>query len=314
MKKAAIFVLVLLLSFMLWGCGSENENPPAPSETVEEQAPVISEEAENPEAQETEIPEAPAETLSFEAQTLMDNEFCTVKITGIDPDNMFGYTLNATIENKSADKILNFSISDSSVNGVKLDPGFFEDLEPSGTKEINIIFRNKDNLDYIGEFTDIKMSLIVAEKDCYPDILASETVHIYPCGEDKAVNHVHEIKDGEFTILDNDKLSVSVIGYSSDNAFGLKVELYVVNKLDNAIVLMAEDEKVNGMELRPYFTSPVPGNCCSYEKIQWPRSLFDENNISHVDSVEFRLQACNFKNLFDEYADEPVLLKPDFTS
>ena len=40
----------------------------------------------------------------FEEVTAVDNDECAVTITDIDPDDMWGYTLKALLENKSADK------------------------------------------------------------------------------------------------------------------------------------------------------------------------------------------------------------------
>ena len=47
---------------------------------------------------------APACVAGFEEVVAIDNAECAVKITEIDPDNMWGYTLKAQLENKSTEK------------------------------------------------------------------------------------------------------------------------------------------------------------------------------------------------------------------
>ena len=70
---------------------------------------------------------APAETQptetspAFEEIILADEENITVKITGIEEDNIWGYTLKVFLENKT-DKELMFTVDSVSVNGFMCDP------------------------------------------------------------------------------------------------------------------------------------------------------------------------------------------------
>lgn len=58
---------------------------------------------------------------------LADNDSITALITGYDPDNLWGYTVNVYFENKT-DKTLMFSVDDASVNGFMADPFFASSL------------------------------------------------------------------------------------------------------------------------------------------------------------------------------------------
>lgn len=52
---------------------------------------------------------------------LFDNEDCAMLVTGFDPDNTWGYTMQVYLRNKTDDDLI-FSISDAAVNGFLCDP------------------------------------------------------------------------------------------------------------------------------------------------------------------------------------------------
>ena len=52
---------------------------------------------------------------------IIDNEYVKVIVTGYDEDNMWGYTANLFLINKT-DKTVMFSVKEASVNGYMADP------------------------------------------------------------------------------------------------------------------------------------------------------------------------------------------------
>lgn len=54
-------------------------------------------------------------------KVLLDNDTCTIIVTGFDPDGLWGYTMNAYLVNKS-DQTLTFSTENVTVNGITCDP------------------------------------------------------------------------------------------------------------------------------------------------------------------------------------------------
>ena len=52
---------------------------------------------------------------------IIDNEYVKVIVTGYDEDNMWGYTANLFLINKT-DKTVMFSVKETSVNGYMADP------------------------------------------------------------------------------------------------------------------------------------------------------------------------------------------------
>ena len=91
MKKLVTLLLSLALVLSLAACGGE-ATPDASDD-----APASSQNEESTENDNTE------NQIVFEEVVAIDNAECAVKITEIDPDNMWGYTLKAQLENKSTD-------------------------------------------------------------------------------------------------------------------------------------------------------------------------------------------------------------------
>lgn len=89
MKKLVTLLLSLALVLSLAACGGE-ATPDASDD-----APASSQNEESTENDNTE------NQIVFEEVVAIDNAECAVKITEIDPDNMWGYTLKAQLENKS---------------------------------------------------------------------------------------------------------------------------------------------------------------------------------------------------------------------
>lgn len=53
--------------------------------------------------------------------TLFENDQCAMRITGVDPEGDWGYTLNVTLVNNT-DQSVYFSVENASINGVMCDP------------------------------------------------------------------------------------------------------------------------------------------------------------------------------------------------
>jgi negative regulator of genetic competence, sporulation and motility len=90
--------------------------------------------------------------ISFSEVVVVDNGECLIKITGIDPGNMWGYTLKAQLENRSTDKTYMFSVLSAAINGVECDP-FFASEVAAGKKANEQIHFAKDELEEYGVTT-----------------------------------------------------------------------------------------------------------------------------------------------------------------
>lgn len=194
MKKLVTLLLSLALVLSLAACGGE-ATPDASDD-----APASSQNEESTENDNTE------NQIVFEEVVAIDNAECAVKITEIDPDNMWGYTLKAQLENKSTEKTYMFSVESASINGVQCDPMFASEVA-AGKKANEEINFSTDTLEENGivEYTDIELTFKVYDSnDWSADPVGKETIHVYPYGEENAVAFVREAQATDNVIIDND--------------------------------------------------------------------------------------------------------------
>lgn len=117
----------------------------------------------------------------FSEITLVDDENCTVIVKSIDPDNLFGYTLNVYLENKT-DKELMFSVDKVSVNGFMCDPFWASSVSAGKKANEQISFSESDfETNSIQEVTDISFTLNVYDNnDWTTDYLVDKTFTVNP--------------------------------------------------------------------------------------------------------------------------------------
>lgn len=310
MKKQLIIPIVVL-SMYLGACGTEEKAPEATT-TQEVQTEVetkVSKEGTESEAETTKEADDSQVISDFEDLTVVDNEECTIKITGIDSENIFGYTLNTYLENKSSDKTYMFSATNAAINGVQCDPIFASEVASGKKSNDEITFTNNHD---IGEFTDIEISFRVYDSDDWmADAVAEETVHIYPYGEENATTFIREPQNTDNIIIDNDYITVIVTGYEHDDIWGYSVNLFLTNKSDKEIMLSVDNASVNGYMADPFFaTSVMPGKC-SFSSITWSDSVLEENNISDIEEIEISFRAYdNNEFMSDDFVNEVITLSP----
>lgn len=253
-------------------------------------------------------PELPA----FEEQMLFDTDDCSMKITGIEEDDFWGYILKAQVENKTEDLNLRFSVDTAAVNGVSYDPYFSADAA-AGKKANEEISFSDDTLNaLLGDFTDIELTLRVYNADDWlSDDILKETVHVYPLGQDKASVFVREAQPTDVVLADNDDFSVIVTGYDPEGFWGYTVKLYLVNKTDIPLCFNADDVSVNGFMCDPYWGKTVEPGKTAFSDMAWSNSDFEEIGVTDVEEVEFSLRVYNADDIWaDDLYQEVLTLEP----
>lgn len=303
MKNNKTRFLCLLLTAALLGCGgsSAKDDEGESTNTADE------------ESAETEEVKEDTKTITFEEFTAVDNDYCSIIIKEIDPDNMWGYTLKTVIENKSTDKDYMFSVESGAINGVKCDPLFASQVA-AGKKANEDISFAADSLKKNGitDITDIELVFRVYDSDDWSaDPVAYETVHVYPYGEDKATIFVREASPSDQVLVDNDQVSVIVIGYEPDSLWGYSVDLYLVNKTDNTLMYSVEDAAINGFMADPFFATNLTSNKCAFTSIDWSDSTLEENGIESIEEIEFTFRVYDYENWTgDDLVKETFTLNP----
>ena len=310
MKKllALLLVLVLVLSFAACSgnkADTDDEKKPAQSQNKNDDDNSTDDQ---PEDDQPEDDGAKAEELSFTEVVVLDNEQCLIKITGIDPDDLFGYTLKAYFENKYM-----FSVDNATINGVQCDPYFAAEVA-AGKKSNESISFTVDVLEEngVGDFTDIELSFGVYDsEDWLADPVAEETVHIYPYGEDKAVKFVREAQDTDKVLIDNEYVTLIATGTEEDEFWGYTVNLFMVNKTDKNLMFSVENASVNGFMADPFFAQDVFAGNCSFSSMSWDTEELTASGITDVEEIEFTLCVYDEDDLTaDNLVNEVIKFNP----
>lgn len=308
MKRFLALFLALLMLVSLAACSSQSPDKPTDKPAPDDTDKPAQTDAPAPET------DAPASgDFTFTEMTVVDNENCSIVITGLEDDSIWGFTMKVALENKSADKNYMFTITDAAVNGVKCSALFASEV--SAGKKANETASFSDSVleeNGIGTYTDIEVTFRVYDSDDWSaDDVALETVRVFPYGEDKATRFVREVKDTDTVLVDTDDVTVVFIGAEFDDIWGYKANLFMVNKTDTSVMFSADDVSVNGFMADPYFATTVPAGKCAFGSMTWSDSSFEENGITDVESIEFLLKAYDYDDwMADHFVEQTITLTP----
>lgn len=275
MKKWISVLLAFVLLLSMAACGSA---PAAPAE--EDSSGNTTVQTKETEPKQTEPP------VVFEETIIVDDENCTLKITAIENDAIWGYTLRAYLENKT-EKDLMFSLSNVSVNGYMCDPVWAATVTAGMKSNENIRFAS-DSFDRNGikTVTDIEFQLdIYDSNDWMAEHLVSEVFHIYPMGEDAVQVYPREPQTGDIVLFDNEECTMIVTGYDPDSMWGYTMNVYLVNKTDKNLMFSVQDASVNGFMCDPFWAHTVAAGKASNTNINWFTSTLEEAGITEVESL-----------------------------
>ncbi len=251
--------------------------------------------------------------ITFTSMTVVDNEECAIKITGIDPDNLWGYTLKVQMENKSVDKTYMFSVQSAAVNGIQSNPFFATEIAAGKKANEEISFDDGELKKLgVGDFTDIELTFRVYDSnDWTADEVTLETVHVYPYGEEKATKFVRTSQASDNVVIDNEYVTVTVTGYEKDSIWGYVVNLFLVNKTNKEVMFSVDEASVNGFMADPFFATTVISEKCAFVSLDWANSTLEDNGITEVEEIEFLLTAYDANDWFaDKFAKEIITLHP----
>jgi len=226
-------------------------------------------------------------------------------------------------------------LDSAAVNGVSIpyfsDPTTVPSVDLAPGKEANekLLFLFLDwglNYNDIGDYTDIELVFQVRENDRWgADVLEAKTVHIYPYGEDKAVEFVREAQPSDKVILDNEYATV-IFGECNEK-FKEKMgseyyhfEMFVINKTDKPLFIVGgyKSFSVNGQEASSSWSAEVDGGKCSFSTMHFSKEDLEKTGIKdyedfeeikfilkiydfNIDDYGFLDSTCGDDNLLGEY-------------
>ena len=320
MKRIWALLLAMLLIFSLVACSTSDDDDDDSSrkskkdkETSQSAEADEEEEEEEEETAKEEKEEAPQKLNKFEEIIVVDNDDCTIKITDLKEDDFYGLELKVYLENKT-DKELNFDIERSSIDGVQSYVFLYEDVA-AGKKSNVTAGVDIASLEEFGlkTATDIELCFEVTDANDYSaDPVAEATVHVYPYGEEQASVFERTAQKDDVVLVDNDEFTVIVTGYQdTDDYYGFIANIYIVNKTDKNISVVAEDTSVNGYMLDGFLYDDVYAGKQAFVNMSWPKEEMEKNDISKVELIEFVLSISDADDWFaDDYVNEEITLEP----
>ena len=310
MKKIITILLAAFLLLSLAACGNETTPDDKENAAMNNGERVEASDTKSTEDSTKSETNAPKKEITFNEIVAIDDENCSIKVTGIDDKN---YTLNVMLENKSAEKNYMFGIKNASINGVQCDPLFAKEVVAGKKANTKMDFPVQDlQSNGIDEYTDIEITFHVYDNDNWIDgAIVEKTIHIYPYGEDKAVKFVREVQASDNVIVDNEFVTAIVTGYDEDGIFGYTANLFLLNKTDKNILFSVDGASVNGFMADPFYATSVGTGKCAFSSISWSDTVLEENKIEKIETIEFTFRAHDEDDWnSDDFVNEIITLNP----
>ena len=253
--------------------------------------------------------------ITFTETVVVDNDDCTIKITGIENDEFWGYTLKAFMYNKSSDITYMIAVDSAAINGVQVDPFFATEVAPGKKTNEKIGFYSIDEIfktEGITPYTDIELTFRVYDTNNWlSDDILYKTIHIYPYGEENAAKFVRPTKQTDTVIIDNKYATVIVTGYEYDEIWGYTVNLFLINKTDKTLMFAIDEASVNGLMADPFYATTVLPGKSAFSSVSWSNTTLTEQGITEVNEIEFQFYAYDYNDWFsNNLIDEVITLNP----
>lgn len=211
----------------------------------------------------------------FQAQTLVDNEECTIILQSVGYDDDYGYYWKIYFKNKTSDKKLNNWFGSCTLNGVgaslsfpSVEPGQEETevcrWKSAGLKIYNI---NPQDINTVSFYLNVYNEL----DDAVPrhDLVDDDFV-VYPKGEENATEPKHETQPTDLVLVDNDACALMICGFDPDGLLGYTAKAYIENKTDKEIMFaFRSGGSINGFECTPEGAALLEPHSNAYVDIRW---------------------------------------------
>ena len=294
-KTLAIFVLLcMLFSFACNKNGGKTADGGATKAPVDsEQTAVTTDGVANTPATDEHVKPDENNIYTIADQVVYDSDLCTFKIVDAGIDEIWGFTLNVYIENKTSDKKLSFSLEDVLVNGYAVEPFWSEDVT-AGKKANSSIYFFDDTFDKLGTTSadELTFTLHVSDADDWTaDDLSKERITVYPTGlsADKVVYPQRRTTDKEFVAIDNEKLTFIILDTENNADWGYTLNCYLENKTDESLMFSWSDVSVNGFMADPFWANELCAHGKCYCGIAF-KAILEENGITDVEQIEATLR------------------------
>lgn len=226
----------------------------------------------------------------FLSTVLLATDEYTITATGLEQDEEGNYELELSIVNNSESEAYEFESYNCAVNGIELSCELDVEVGPGETVEGEVVFyaENLEEQEEMGvefDFTDMELRLSVYEAEDGDRVLYT-LAHFYPYGESEASTFEFEMEDSYETLIDNDSLTVVLVGQGERDDGDYALYLYVKNKSDSGIEVYAVDESVNGESATTLGYVDVDAGHAAFGCVYWGDSTLEDLGITDLEDIE----------------------------
>lgn len=295
-KKILSMLLVGFMSLSMVACGGKEDKDRSTDMEVSVQP------------NKSETKEEKQSDITFTETVAVDNEYCKVTLTEIEPDNEFGYTIKVLLENKTQDTTLLYSVDSCSVNGLQVIPVWGTEVSAGKKANSEIVICDTDlNANNITKYTDIELMFRVSDAtDLMTDGYANEYVKIFPYGEDKVEKFVREEKERDKILVDNEYVKITATNFGMNENDDFDIELYIENKSDYTIIIGCDEASVNGFMADPFWSAEALPHKNQFTTMNWLNYILEENGIENVENIEFVLSGYDAEDYMKDYFNIPI--------
>ncbi|MBR2561974.1 MAG: hypothetical protein IKE31_07485 [Eubacterium sp.] len=242
--------------------------------------------------------------VSIEDGIVIDTEDCRMEITGYEPYGEYGYTIYTVCENKTADKNMRFTITESAVNRYMIDPLWSAEVAPGSVSYENIVYSSID-LEEVGasEPQEFLWGMWVYNSDDYgANPYFDKTVAVYPNGkpEEPVAPAARRTTDTEMVLVANDDLTVVILEQNFDETtHGFTA--FIENKKDYPIMVSWDNVTVNGTPVDPFWAVQLLPHTRAYSDIEFANTDLEYNHITEIKEITCTMTAYNAEDWMAEH-------------
>lgn len=241
---------------------------------------------------------------------LIDNEHCTVIVTGYEPNNEMGYVVNLYVSNKS-DKNLNVAAVGMTINDLVFDPYWSVDVAAGKRCFSQMIWWGDAFANYgVGDITKIDFDLS-AKDNTDPESPEFAGVHctLYPMGEEAYKPFERPTQETDIILMDNEYVTIIATSIGFDENGDYIMILFIQNKSDVNVVVKPTTVCLNGVEIDPWWNATVPAGKPTYGSISWFGSNLNSYDITTVETITMTMTISD-ENGETTFVTEDITINP----
>ena len=237
---------------------------------------------------------------------LIDNELCRIQAVSLEKGEYY-YVLHLSVENRT-EKELKFYAGDVYVNRVECCDWDCEVPAGETSEEELTLYRVEE---YAGvtellDITELYLPLeIYDEREAWLDIfevswegywpepIFQQIIYYYPQGEEQYVPFTYERQPDDIVVVDNEELTLLIIGDVYNEDGGYEIKLFLENHTDKRVWYEIEELALNGFLCQPFYEwecDLYPGTG-TYGTIEYFDNWKDETEGDTITEISFSLLA-----------------------